>query len=105
MGVPVAIEVDTAGGKALAWWCPGCLSHHAVPLGGDDGWIVSGLAEGVPTLTPAVIWKEPKGARRKKAAPEPERCHSRMEGGVLRFEMESTHWLAGRSVPMEPFDG
>src|SRR3990172_9291440 len=101
MSAPIAMVVKTKDGDAIAWWCPGCLGHHAVPLEGDDAWMLSGMPD-APTLTPNVVWKQAEIVKTKKATPLAARCHCRMDRGVLHFWTDSTHWLAGKAVPMEP---
>jgi hypothetical protein len=90
-----------------AHWCPGCGEHHKIP----DSWDFNGDVE-VPTFSPSVRitgvqtvqdsfgrWTGewvygPDG----KALPYC--CHYFLTRGMLLFCADSTHALAGQTVPL-----
>ena len=91
-----------------AHWCPGCEQMHKLP----DSWTFDGNLES-PTYSPsfkhsgklrvfvdgnwAGEWK-----RDAAGAPLPFVCHYILTAGVLNFCSDSTHYLAGKSVPLPP---
>ena len=70
------------------FWCPGCATHHLV----DARWTVTGPAD-APTVWPSILLK----------GGEP-RCHLFVDAGHIRYLSDSTHELAGQTVPMEDVD-
>lgn len=70
-------------------WCPGCDQVHPIP---DEGWTFSGNQES-PTFTPSVkhTWGSKPGSRC---------CHYFVTDGVIHYCSDSTHPMAGRSLPL-----
>lgn len=80
----------------LTFWCPGCNEPHGVPVNGSttsdrQGWEFN-HNEASPTLTPSVV---------VKGRPH---CHSFIRDGQIEFLSDSTHSLAGQTVPLTPHD-
>jgi hypothetical protein len=87
-------RIDLPGGEpgpGWAWWCPGCLSHHAV----DRRWSVSEPETAAPSIVPSVVVRDSSG----RVA-----CHSLIRAGVIEFFSDCAHPWAGNSLPMEPFE-
>jgi hypothetical protein len=95
-----------AGG--FAHWCPGCEEMHILP----DSWKFDGNLE-KPTFQPSFkhegfqcIYIDGKwtGEWKRDANGEviPYICHYVLTSGILNFCNDSTHALAGKSVPL-PF--
>jgi hypothetical protein len=99
-------------GGCLGFWCPGCDEMHVV----NSGWTFDGNYD-APTLSPSVLvtnghfsshWKQGEScwctfnAERPDETPSftCERCHSFVRGGQIEFLTDSSHALAGRTVPM-----
>lgn len=87
-------------------WCPGCEEVHALP----DGWQFDGDLE-APTFRPSFkhsgMKKTVKDGRwtgdwERDAAgkPIPFVCHYILTAGQLHFCGDSTHSLAGQTVPL-----
>ena len=100
-------------GGNIAFYCPGCEQMHVV---GAAAWQFNGNYER-PSLSPSILvtsghyapdwpgrhcWcsynrehpKEPASFRCF-------RCHSFVKGGQIQFLSDSTHKLAGQTVPLE----
>lgn len=87
-------------------WCPGCEEIHVIP----DTWTFNGdLAN--PTFNPSVMitgvkrimvdggW-EGGWVRDADGAPVPFCCHYFLHAGQLSYCADSTHSLAGQTVPL-----
>ena len=73
------------------WYCPGCQTHHGVPVVGGRVWRWNDSYD-LPTLNPSVIVH---GA-------EPHiRCHCFVREGRIQFLADCRHALAGQTVVME----
>ena len=97
----------------LAFWCPGCLEHHTV----TSVWTFNGDYD-KPTFLPSVLltsghhvpgWQGPDcWCSYNREHPEDtdpfvcRRCHSYVKDGNIEFLPDSTHALAGKTVPLEP---
>jgi hypothetical protein len=83
-----------------AHWCPGCERMHVVP----DGWEFDGDVER-PTFKPSVRITyngcDAGQLRDGKRAPSA-CCHYTLTAGKLQFCGDSTHALAGKTVPLPP---
>jgi hypothetical protein len=73
-------------------WCPACEEVHALP----DSWRFDGNVEN-PTFSPS--FKHSGYSSHNK----PRICHYILTGGILDFCSDSTHALAGKSVPLPAF--
>lgn len=69
-------------------YCPGCERAHSLP----DGWSFNGNLER-PTFSPSFKHTTPVG-------PPARVCHYILTNGILNFCGDSTHGLAGLSVPL-----
>jgi hypothetical protein len=86
-------------GRTLYIMCPGCKSMHALEiqkpnrLGGLWAWDGSVDA---PTFSPSLLvrWDRSKGGEHV--------CHSYIRSGSIQFLPDSTHALAGQTVPLLP---
>lgn len=105
------------GGK-VSYWCPGCDMAHVVtvePTGSGPCWSFDGDLEApsfnpsvlvrwehwVPPVTPDNIeeWKQRPWKQTKKVSI----CHAFVIDGRIQFLDDSTHALAGKTVPMPDF--
>jgi hypothetical protein len=87
-------------------WCPGCEEMHSLP----DNWAFDGNLE-KPTFTPSFKHSGVKKTvvdgkwtggweRDNNDNTIPFVCHYVLTAGVLNFCGDSTHMLAGKSVPL-----
>lgn len=86
------MKTRTAGnGAYVVWWCPGCDEPHEVPVAGPNAWAYTTLGGNV-TLSPSIlVHGDQRGGFR---------CHAFMRDGQLEFCGDSTHGLAGQTVPL-----
>lgn len=98
------------GGGIASFWCPGCDGPHSVRIDGPSAWGYNGNPD-APTFTPSILvtnghytpghkdgdacWCEMPNAGFKCA-----RCHSFVTDGRIQFLDDSTHELAGQTVPL-----
>ena len=103
-----AAEGYTAGG--YSHWCPGCKSmhHFAVDAPQRNGarWTFDGNVDR-PTFSPSMHIKWGRFADPNyRAEPGDEDligvCHYFLRAGVIEFLSDSTHALAGKTVPLPP---
>lgn len=93
----------------LAFWCPGCDEPHALKanIWNWDGNVVN------PTFNPSVLvtsghytdgkhpcWCDYNKEHPDKAIFSCHRCHSYVRSGQIEFLTDSTHALAGKTVPL-----
>lgn len=87
----------TAPGRSLWFWCPGCDDAHRIVVDAPDSWTWDGN-EDTPTISPSILATYPRpvkwGGDRV--------CHSFIRAGQWEFLADSTHVLAGQTVPMVP---
>lgn len=112
-------------GGGLSFWCAGCKERHIVWTGEGAGhrWTFNGDLE-KPVFSPSLLvtWDEPTNiddpeklkadleAKRLHGTPIPyahRRCHSFIgcngaQPGEIIYLGDSTHALAGQTVPMSP---
>lgn len=104
MGQVSSVLRRAAGG--YMHWCPGCEETHVLP----DSWQFDGNFE-VPTFSPSFkhqcmqrvfVDGEWTGEWKRDAAGAtiPAICHYVLTLGVLNFQPDCTHALAGKSVPL-----
>lgn len=94
-------------GSSTLFWCPGCDHVHMV----SDLWEVTD-SDGLLTISPSVLVHEGKKFINDDLegdalfAPEnittSPRCHSFVKGSRIEFLNDSTHKLAGQTVPLAP---
>lgn len=77
-------------------WCPGCEDVHAIDVVGSRAWQWDGDAE-APTYSPSLLTSY------GSVAGQPRLCHSFIVAGQWQFLGDSTHALAGQTVPMVPY--
>ena len=130
MGLLSPILRNGAGGL-LTWWCPGCdgphqvramIRHESVPIpdpddpdwtppreyyeARDGAWTWNGSASR-PTFMPSVLvtYNGPDAGQDRgdgRRAP-PAVCHSFVVNGLMQMLSDSTHALAGQTVPIPPW--
>lgn len=88
--------------RSLWMWCPGCELAHRVEMVGESGdvppvaWEWDGNLD-APTISPSILtWGTHKGDGSER------RCHSFVRAGQWEFLSDSTHALAGQTVPLPP---
>ena len=79
---------------AVCFWCPGCDNVHRC-----KGWQFNGDFE-KPTLSPSVMVTYTPGDPDEPV----QRCHSFVRDGVIQFLGDSTHTLAGKTIPLPPWE-
>jgi len=82
----------------LKLWCPGCGDLHMITTAMSDGaptWTWDGNTK-APTINPSIL------VNQGRAHPGKEICHSFVRDGQWQFLTDSTHQLAGQTVPMVP---
>lgn len=87
-------------------WCPGCDMAHYIavdkPLANGAKWTFNGSAEH-PTFGPSLLIRTGRAvdpAFEREEGDPPEVCHSFIRNGEWQFCGDSTHALAGKTVPM-----
>jgi hypothetical protein len=101
---PGARDVFVKCDETLAFYCPGCKQKHTVAFKWDErnGTLAMGnlvwrwnSSYERPTATPSYLitemWRDQKRT-----------CHSIITDGQIMFCTDSTHALAGLTVPLEP---
>lgn len=100
------IQTDTA--ITVGSWCPGCQREHTVPIRGPWAWSFNGDRD-APTLAPSILVtgaqkitdaEHAQIMRGKKIPWRPFRCHSFLRAGVIEYQGDCTHALAGQKVPL-----
>lgn len=89
---------DTVTVDYLEMWCPGCDDRHVIVHRRDDDgpvWDWNGSTE-TPTISPSIL------VNAGHAHPGRDICHSFVRDGQWQFLSDSTHSLAGQTVPMIP---
>lgn len=90
--------------QALKFKCPGCASAdktglHMLPVSGDSNgkpmWDYDGNDD-APTLSPSILTRTGPN--------ESFVCHSYIRAGMIEFLADSTHELAGQTVPLPPLE-
>lgn len=105
-------------GGQVSYWCPGCDMAHVVrvePIEQGPCWSWDGDPD-APTFQPSVLcryehWVPPvtsENLAEWKRQPWPQRkqvhiCHSFVIDGQVQFLADSTHALAGKTVPLPDF--
>lgn len=92
-------------GRSVRFMCPGCEEHHICRVDGQSRpcWGFNGNMD-APTLTPSVLvtYNGPDAGQVDAdgfRAP-PAICHSYVTDGRIQFLGDSTHHLAGQTVPL-----
>jgi hypothetical protein len=105
---PIVVErkvqyPDGRRGLRHCYWCPGCDALHCIainPVKADNGagWTFTGTLDN-PTYSPSQLtsWEGTvNGVPTKRC------CHTFIRGGRIEFLRDSTHALAGQTVPLPP---
>lgn len=85
------------GREEFTFECPGCGTHHHIRSKGDEPvWGFNGDVER-PTFTPSLLvqWRDKNG---------PQKCHSFITDGKIRFLGDCTHEHAGKTLDMRDMD-
>ena len=96
-------------GDSMWLWCPGCEDSHRIVIFGANAWTWN-KSTTAPTVTPSikvtgVQWAPDQGFHKPRHRVEPGEqvvCHSFLTDGQWQFLADSTHVLAGQTVPMVP---
>lgn len=84
-------------GLHLVYWCQGCQDAHQVRVGegASPRWTWDGNPD-APTFEPSVLvtYKDLSGEEQH------ERCHTFVQGGMVRFLDDCTHAFAGQTLPL-----
>lgn len=121
----VLLPIDHTGANIdyapdYLFWCPGCQCGHAVwverPNGLGARWTFNGDMVR-PTFQPSLlvqhdIWFPPVTSENMAEwdkAPWPQTkqrhvCHTFVTDGQIQYLGDCTHALAGKTIPMEPFN-
>jgi hypothetical protein len=89
-------------GGRIAFLCPGCGECHSVPVEGPQAWQWNGSLE-CATLAPSLLVTYPANPNALEEFKEwrtERRCHSFVRNGQIQFLTDSTHKLAGQTVPI-----
>ena len=81
----------------VAFHCPGCEGGHAIPVTGPRAWQWNGSYE-KPTITPSLL------VNVGGSNPTEPICHSVITEGMIQFQADSTHALAGKLIEMPDFE-
>ncbi len=100
MKVAGILESPTGSSAMLVFECPGCRYGHGVNVRVPAGssvpcWQWNGSLES-PTVEPSIL------VNASKLGGYP-LCHSFLRDGKLQFLSDSTHELAGKTVPLEEY--
>lgn len=79
-------------GGRMAFWCAGCGDAHML-----KGWDWNG-SEDKPTFKPSILVGGACGPLNMNGT-----CHSYVTDGSIQYLPDSTHALANKTVPLEPF--
>lgn len=82
----------------LVWWCPACETYHGGFVDGQNRpvWGFDGNFES-PTFTPSFLVKMPR-------ADKVNICHTFVKNGQIQYLNDSTHSMAGKTIPMVNID-
>jgi hypothetical protein len=85
-------SIDNEKETRYVFHCPGCGYAHGVKSRGPEPvWIVTGLEEDKPSVTPSIL------------ATGEKRCHSYVREGKIQFLDDCDHTLAGQTVDLPDF--
>lgn len=91
------LRIDERGGHLF--WCPGCEKPHRFTADQDAGaqWTVA-------RWNPLTIAPSVQVTQHSQKGRVENRCHLFIRDGNLQFLNDCTHHLAGKSVPMVPWE-
>ena len=102
----------------IAFWCPACDGAHAIPVNRPGAWTWDGDVE-KPTFSPSLLVQSGHYApghegecwctynAEHKDDPSPCTCgvcHSVVRAGMIEFQSDCTHSLAGKTVEIPDWD-
>lgn len=82
--------------------CPGCKREHSLPIAGKVVWSFNGNRD-KPTFSPSIKITSVRSPFPPFDA-TPLICHSFITDGMIQFCSDSTHELAGKTVPLPEYD-
>lgn len=96
----LSAKLRSQEGGLVAYWCQGCESCHSIRVNATDrpSWTWDGNVD-APTFSPSVLVTYDGSDVGIDDAP-PERCHTFIRGGMVEFLGDSTHALAGQTLPL-----
>lgn len=114
-------KLRSVEGGLVAFWCPGCDARHHVSVDPANAmaWAYNGNPD-APTFNPSVLvrsghhipgwqgptcwcnWEQP-AERTTDHAFKCTICHSFVTDGQITFLADSTHKLAGQTVPLPDY--
>lgn len=71
-----------------SYWCRGCECAHRL----DGRWLVTFDRDGEPNVSPSVYVRSPTV------------CHALIRHGLIEYLNDSSHELAGQTVPMTDWE-
>lgn len=83
-------------------WCPACEEVHHFTTSGATAWTFDGNID-APTFSPSMLirWGKYAGhADQSRTYEDNGICHYILTAGVINFCGDSTHDMAGKSVPL-----
>lgn len=92
-------QLDSYG--RLKFYCPACRCQHGVTLKPrfENGWDWNQSLDS-PTLAPSILINyggyPPDG--------RPDICHSYVRDGTIQFQLDCSHPMAGKTVPLPPIN-
>ena len=98
-------RVTYGDGRPYGWsfWCPGCNDRHVIPVEGTNGWAFDGNVDS-PTFSPSILVYPAQCLDEHGKSYTTPRCHSFIRRGQWEYCGDSTHALAGQTVPMIELD-
>ncbi|MBE7172344.1 MAG: hypothetical protein INR73_17285 [Williamsia sp.] len=94
--LPVILPIKNIPGK-FVFYCPGCQANHVIntnPKNGRPHHTLSGSCY-KPTIRASVL----SAGKRELNTPH---CHSMITDGFISFFHDSSHFLSGRTVELQP---
>lgn len=88
--------VRFADPERLHFWCPGCDMAHGISYA-PGGWAWNGDVMR-PTFRPSLLTRGGRSPGGEKLV-----CHGFVTDGQIQFLTDSTHALAGQTVPLPPW--
>ncbi len=112
--IKLSATIVSVGSGLIMFWCPGCNGNHVVQVEHNAGWTWDGNVD-APTINPSVLttsghysqgsngcWCEYYKNNPSEDGDEFKcvRCHSFIKKGMIEFLNDSSHHLAGQTVPL-----
>jgi hypothetical protein len=104
----MSAKIHRMSDKQYAFHCPGCACSHGVYVDGTGHpvWQWNKSLDR-PTFTPSILVTypaNPKAIEEFKEWRTERRCHSFVKEGMIQFLADSTHKLAGQTVPIPDWE-